>query len=173
MLSPFLFTIYLNQLILELRNEGENGIFINENIGYIQTLVYADDLVCVADTVGNLQKQINIIQNYCKNWGMKVNLDKTKIVVFRNGGPCRQNEQWFYEGKEIERVSSYKYLGISLSSRLNWTHAKKILALQSQKSLYSIYKVQYKCYLSVKILLELFQKIISPILVYGAEVLGY
>ena len=48
---------------------------------------------------------------------MKVNLDKTKIVVFRNGGSCRQNEQWFYEGKEIERVSSYKYLGISLSSR--------------------------------------------------------
>ena len=89
MLSPFLFTIYLNELILELRNEGESGIFINENIGYIQTLVYADDLVCVADTVGNLQKQINIIQNYCKNWGMKVNLDKTKIVVFRNRGPCR------------------------------------------------------------------------------------
>ena len=80
MLSPFLFTIYLNELILELRNEGENGVFINENIGYIQTLVYADDLVCVADTVGNLQKQVNIIQNYCKNWGTKVNLDKTKLL---------------------------------------------------------------------------------------------
>ena len=28
-----------NKLILELRNEGENGILIDENIGYIQTLV--------------------------------------------------------------------------------------------------------------------------------------
>ena len=36
-----------------------------------------------------------------------------------------------------------------------------------------MYKVQYKCYLSVKTLLELFQKIISPILVYGAEVWRY
>ena len=41
------------------------------------------------------------------------------------------------------------------------------------KNHYSIYKVKYKCYLSVKTLLELFQKIISPILVYGAEVWGY
>ena len=45
--------------------------------GYVQTLVYADNLLYVADTVGNLQKQINIIQNCCIHWGMKVNFDKT------------------------------------------------------------------------------------------------
>jgi hypothetical protein len=38
-------------------------------------------------------------------------IDKTKIVVFRNGGKIRENEKWFYNGKEIEVVDQFKYLG--------------------------------------------------------------
>ena len=39
-----------------------------------------------ADTVGNLQKLLNVLNQYCEEWGMNVNLRKSKIMVLRNGG---------------------------------------------------------------------------------------
>ena len=37
-----------------------------------------------------------------------VNLDETKVIVFRKGGYLTAREQWVYSGNEIEVVNSYK-----------------------------------------------------------------
>jgi len=44
--------------------------------------MFADDVSSVADTVF-LQRQINYIDDACKDTGMNLNLDKSKIIVFR------------------------------------------------------------------------------------------
>ena len=49
-------------------------------------LMYADDIVLVGETIIQLQRKINILEKFCREYGMKVNLDKTKVMVFRNGG---------------------------------------------------------------------------------------
>ena len=82
-----------------------NGIFVNENIDNSISLLYADDIGCVADTVFRLQKQINFVEMFCNKYGMKINLDKTKIVVFRRGGNIKSNEKWTCKGEAIETVS--------------------------------------------------------------------
>ena len=43
---------------------------------------------------------------------MSLNVSKTKIVVFRNGGVLRENDKWFYHGNEIEVVNEFNYLGL-------------------------------------------------------------
>ena len=48
---------------------------------------------------------LNILSSFCDNYGMKVNTDKTKIVVFRRGGPLRHYEKWTYNGNPIDVVS--------------------------------------------------------------------
>ena len=53
---------------------------------------------------------------FCTKWNLNVNIDKTKIVVFRKGGILNRNEKWTYSGKEIEIVNSFNYLGIVLTS---------------------------------------------------------
>ena len=45
-----------------------------------------------SDTVPHLQKLIDLIARFCKMVGMEINLDKTKSIVFRNGGPLRAVE---------------------------------------------------------------------------------
>ena len=45
-------------------------------------------------------------------------MDKSNIVVFRNGGHIAWNENWFYGQSLISVVNVYKYLGICLSTRL-------------------------------------------------------
>ena len=49
--------------------------------------MFADDVANCAETVAQLQQQLNVIDIFCKNTGMEINLAKTQIIVFRNGGP--------------------------------------------------------------------------------------
>ena len=68
-----------------LRQKCITGIFVSNNIEDILALLFADDVSCVSDTVLCIQQQLNAIHRYCQTVGMKLNLDTTKIMVFRNG----------------------------------------------------------------------------------------
>ena len=70
----------------------------------IMTLLYADDIIEGSDTVGRLQAMINVLSEFSKSWGLNINLEKTKIIVFRRGGVVKSNEKWFHDGKRIEVV---------------------------------------------------------------------
>ena len=71
---------------------------------------------------------------------MKINLVKTKVVVFRNGGYLRSYERWFFGGIQLEVVAYYKYLGVVFSSRLSWYMCQKTLASQATKAIFSLKK---------------------------------
>ena len=101
--------------------------------------MFADDVSCFSDTIIRLQRLINLIENFCKSVGMKLNLSKTKIMVFRNGGILKHAEKWFYQGVEVEVVSVYKYLGVYFTPKLIWTKTKEILAKQALKAASSIF----------------------------------
>ena len=45
---------------------------------------------------------------------MTVSLNKTEIIVFRNGGPLRSYESWTLNGIPVKTTSEYKYLASRL-----------------------------------------------------------
>ena len=57
-------------------------------------LMYAGDIVLVGETIIQLQRKINISEKFCRKYGMKVNLDKTKVMVFRNGVKPQKKESF-------------------------------------------------------------------------------
>ena len=68
----------------------------------------------------------------------------------------------------------YKYLGLIFTPKLNWSVARKTLASQANKALGLLYMYNKRCGgLLVNINCELFDKIVLPILLYGAEIWGY
>lgn len=113
-LSPFLFAMYLNDLEEELDLNGVDGI--NIGLKKLILLLYADDIVIFGKTPEELQKSLNILENYCKRWKLTVNTNKTKIVVFRRGGRLPNNLEFSYNGKVIEIVNKFSYLGIVFTS---------------------------------------------------------
>ena len=119
-----------------------------------------------------MQKLLVILSEFCEKWGMSVNMQKTKLIVFRNGGIIKQNEKCYFNGHEIESVPYYKYLGLLFSSRLSWSPAQEMLAQQASKAMYFIDKVNFECEFSFKTSKELFNKCIKPILIYGSEIWG-
>lgn len=95
-----------------LRVRCDNGVFTSHEIEDDLALMFADDISSFSDTVVRLQRRINLIENNCKSAKMSFNLNKTKIIVFRNGGIVEQVEKWYFQGSEIDIVTLYKYLGV-------------------------------------------------------------
>ena len=86
LISPLIFCLFINDLVDYMKAKFPNGVFINANICDLYALMYADDISSMSDTAIQLQRQINCISQYCNEVKMQINLDKTKIIVFRNGG---------------------------------------------------------------------------------------
>ena len=48
----------------------------------IIVLLYADDMVIVSGSDKDLQNALDDFNNYCQEWKLKVNISKTKVVIF-------------------------------------------------------------------------------------------
>ena len=77
-LSPTLFGLYINDLVQELK-DGSSGINLGELI--VVCLLYADDLVLVSESPEDLQKMLDILNNWCKRWRLRVNISKSKLFT--------------------------------------------------------------------------------------------
>ena len=105
--------------------------------------------------------------------GMNIYLDKSKIIVFRNGGPLRTYETWTLRGNRVEVVTYYKYIGAFFTSTLSWNKAKETLSQQASKAVVNILKYQKQVgYFFANETLKLFDSIVVPSLCYSADVWG-
>jgi hypothetical protein len=82
--------------------------------------MFADDVASCAETAVKLQQQLNVVGEFCKITGMKVNLSKTE----RNEGPLRQYGDCHFLGNTIEVTSVYKYMGLLFKPGLSWSAAQ-------------------------------------------------
>ena len=134
-------------------------------------LLYADDIVLFANSPDELQEGLDLLFNYCKRWKLKINVAKTKIMVFRRGGILPRNLVFYYDGEPLEIVFKFKYLGVVFTTGGSFSEAQNTLAGQAQTAIFKMNKYLNKfTYLSPRHKLELFDKLISPILNYGSEV---
>lgn len=121
-LGPLLFSIYVNNLCDNLSNADYH--------------FYADDTViycsspCVIQTLELLQSAFDVVQSHLTQLKLVLNADKTKYVLFTNGKrlPSDLPKLFTAQGVEIERVTSYKYLGIFIEENLTFKlHIDKLV----------------------------------------------
>ena len=114
--SPLLFSIYISDIddaFKQLETLGIRGINIKHNVA-IHVLAYADDLVILADCPTHLQAKLDKLSIYCAENGLKVNVAKTKILIFHNRHPSNPAKSKFiYNNEEIEIVPKFTYLGVT------------------------------------------------------------
>jgi len=79
--------------------------------GRVYTLAYEDDLVLLAEEEEGMRSMLARLEGYIRGKGLEVNREKTKILRFRRGGGRKRKVRWWWEGRSLEEVSQYKYLG--------------------------------------------------------------
>ena len=115
-LSPTLFSLYLNDLAVEIKDLGAGVKLGNDEIAI---LLYADDIVLLAPTPEKLQTMLNVINTWCKKWGMQINASKTQILHVRNHQRPRSSHQFTCGDDALCYTEYYKYLGVMIHEHLN------------------------------------------------------
>jgi hypothetical protein len=171
--SPILFSLFINELAIEVIKQGRHGVNFALDTFELFILLLADDVVLLAETPIGLQRQLDSLYNAACRLSLKVNLDKSNIVVFRNGGYLGKRERWFFQGELMPVVNAYKYLGIYFSTRLSFVAGCKDIASKAKRALIQIIqKLRFFNNSSLKVLLKLFDLQVQPILQYGSEIWG-
>ena len=171
--SPVLFSLFINELALEVIRNGRQGVTFSLDAFELFILLLADDVVLLSETVIGLQTQLNSLCRAAKSLCLKVNIGKSNIVVFRKGGYLGARERWVYEGTVMPVVNAYKYLGIYFSTRLSFVAACRDIASKAKKALLCIFQRlrMYNCS-SFDVYFKLFDAQVQPIMQYGAEIWG-
>ncbi|XP_075162649.1 uncharacterized protein LOC142235283 [Haematobia irritans] len=168
LLSPLLFALYINDL-----NESlEGGINIEEL--NIRILLYADDIVVLAEDPATFLFMINNLEEYCKKWSLVVNTSKSKVMVFRNGGRLSLQEKWKFQGEDLEVVSEYKYLGVILTPQMKYKKHIQNRNSQAKSAINSTWKnFLKKDDISLQQKWSLYMAVCRSVQTYAAQVWGY
>ena len=133
-------------------------------------LLYADDLVIIAESREMLQKKLDVLYTYCSNNNLKVNINKSKVMAFNSR---KDIEQLLYNGCILQEVDKFKYLGMTFNRTVNLKYSQKALVQQSIKAraVLESYLRKHK-HMPVNVIFDLFDTLIKPILLYACEVWG-
>jgi len=80
--------IYINQIIIEWKEEETKGIRTSRNED-IKTTLFTDNQVAVADPEDVLQISIHQLQSFTSKLGLKTSMIKTKTMTFKGIDPVR------------------------------------------------------------------------------------
>ena len=161
-LSLLIFSLFLNDIEEQFFHSGVEGLDLD--LFKISMLLYAD-IVVFSNNAEQLQSRLDVLSGYCSRWKLKVNISKTKIMIFRKRGILPRNLSFTYDGEPLEIVKSFKYLGIVFTTGGSFSKTQSILAGQAEKAIFKLNKYMYKfTFITPKHKLELFVKLISSIL---------
>ena len=110
LLSPALFNIYIANLEEKLKERNIGGI----KIGNVRTwsLAYADDMALLAEGREAMIDMLETMRRFFRKRELILSTEKTKVMVFGRKGR-EKVEKWSWEGKEMEEVKDFKYLGFT------------------------------------------------------------
>jgi hypothetical protein len=95
-------------------------------------------------------------------------MKKTKVMVFNFADPC---QEFVFKGDTIERVQTFKYLGILFEITSDLDNVVEHLAIASRCSLFAlIRRCAELCIMDVKLCCDLFNMLVRSIASYACEV---
>ena len=123
-LGPILFLLYINDLPDSLQ---------------FQVRLFADDTAVYLTVDGQtdskkLQKDLNVLQDWEKEWDTEFNPSKCQVVhITRSKRPIQTSSSM--HGQVLEAVKSARYLGVDIASDLKFTQLINRITANASKSL--------------------------------------
>ena len=170
-LSPALFGLFINDLVRELNCTG-HGIKVGTY--KINALLYADDIVIIAESEQIMQELLDKVATWCTKWQLTINQSKTKIMHFRKTRTKQSTYKFRIGSTEIDYTKKYKYLSITFDENLTFKTAVTELVDAGNRALgcviakFKQYKqIGYRCFTN------LFESGVISVCTYGSGVWGF
>jgi hypothetical protein len=168
-LYPLLFSLVVNPLATLLKSKG-----FGVKMGGIQLacLLYADDLVLIADSEEHLQEMMNTTTEFLQQWRFVVSARKIQVVAFGRGETRSLKDRVWQIGNEtVHDVRSYKYLGLIFEKGGLWNKMQDKNLDKAKAGYKRLYQVGFgDSGLQVGHFAFLWDLFTKPKMLYGAEV---
>jgi hypothetical protein len=166
-----LFNIFIDYIIDYISKDNLHAPAIGMTA--IPGLLFSDDLAFSSFTINSLQKTIDQVLKYCREWKLKCNLKKTKILVCEKGGELKEDEKWFVNDYKIEMVNEINYLGIFLESNGVWNRQGRNVIAKGNQTLLATDKCLARTPdMRVRILENMYEMLCESRMMYGVEMWG-
>merc|ERR1711895_75864 len=117
----------------------------------INSIFFADDSIALARTINATRKNLQIIKEVSKKFGLIVNEAKSKILIFKKRGNRKREidkkkEEEIKEIEGIEVVRSMKYLGVEINDGIDIFKKQKLKMKEKAETIAkNTYAVIEKC----------------------------
>ena len=113
-LGPLLFILYINHIATSISPNSDANMFADDIVLY-RVIKTSSDYVC-------LQEDINSVSTCICHKQLQFNANKCKLMLTtKKKANSLQPPQLTLNGTALNRVYSYKYLGITITSNLSWS----------------------------------------------------
>jgi hypothetical protein len=174
-LSPLLYAIFINGLAVELK-QRRFGVDVFGR--QVCILLYADDIVLIADSPAQLQQMLDHTARYAQQWQFRFNTKpgKSDVVVSGSRSQCAQPLPQFRLGEGLLRVSrQYKYLGVEMGQigRGAWnTYLDRAAENADHVMKELLYSVTGRSQLHLTTAVHLFETLVRPRMEYADAIWG-
>lgn len=170
--SSLLFNVFTNDLEKHFRLKGFRGIKVLDNTDII-LLAYADDIVLFSTSPIDLKDKLKSLEEYCNMKKLKINTDKTKIMIFKKRINKKLYMPFTLNDTQIEIVESFKYLGFTLYRTGSMTlemECRATAAYMATNKVLAIATNNGSVSWSTKA--ALINSMVESVLLYGSEIWG-
>ena len=161
--SPDFYSIYVDDLITKLKASKKGCYYVDS---FAAALFYADDMAILAPSIRGLQSLLEICGEYCAEWDICLNAKKSKNLYF---GKRIEILHVTLNGKTIDWVDEWIYLGVSLKSAKSFDCSIKEKVKKFYRCANSIFRIDGKS--NDTVMLHLLETHCVPILTYAIEVI--
>jgi hypothetical protein len=180
-LSPFLFGVFIEILHDMIREKAATvgaSIDCMEGAVMIALLMFADDIVLIAETPQHLQLLLDVLHEFCQRFNMEVNLKKTKVMIFHKQWVAQSDKnslKFHINGLNVDFTSQYKYLGLIMAAARNLsTPMMAGVVSRGNAAVAALHSRFGKLGIGSNFVIKrnLFDAIVKPNLTFGCEVWG-
>ena len=154
-LGPTLFLMYINDTVGDIKSNIR--LFADDTIMYRQVVSPADHLI--------LQQDLDRLTSWACLWQMEFNVKKCYHISLTNKRAVVMLP-YYMHGQVLEHVTSYDYLGVRLTSKLNWKEHCDKISNKANRSLGLVKRTLKPCTPEVKE--RAYKALIRPLLEYAS-----
>ena len=127
-ISPLLFLIFINDIGCDLHDLTVASLFADD------TAIWRPSGTKDKQAVKDMQVEIDKIIAWAKKWKMKINVDKTRVMVISsNVNETKRDPGLVADGLPIELTELYRFLGAAVDPGLRFTEQTNQVVEKSRK----------------------------------------
>ena len=154
-LSPYLFNLVMDVMVRDVLEEAP------------WTMLFADDIVLVAETREELEQKLNRWRDALESRGLKISREKTEYMQM--GGQDDDDSEIHLVQERLKKVETFKYLGTTLSKdgeldreinariQAGWNNWRKCSGLICDRKV------------SARVKGKVYRSVVRPAMIYGSE----